>query len=149
MGVAGCGTGTHALFSRYAGIYTNCSEHSLEQVAALDGTSNTLLYGEACGTQRYCPYEVMDISWMAGGGLGTYLGLQRARTAPLITFSSWHTAEVQFCFADGSVRTVRFGDSAWDGRSPFTSDWYLLQQLAGYKDGQAADASALIDQDPS
>jgi hypothetical protein len=43
------------------------------------------------------------------------------------------------------VRTARFGNSAWDGQSPLTSDWYLLQQLAGYKDGQAADVSALLD----
>ena len=82
---------------------------------------------------------------MAGGGLGTYLGLQRARTAPVIAFSSWHTIGVQFCFADGSVRTVRFGNSAWDQESPPSSDWQLLQQLAGFKDGQSADASSLIE----
>jgi prepilin-type processing-associated H-X9-DG protein len=98
-----------------------------------------------CGSLWNSPDESKDIAWMAGGGLGTYVGLQRARTAPIITFSSWHTAGVQFCFADGSVRTVRFGNSAWDERSPFTNDWYLLQQLAGYKDGQAADTSALLD----
>jgi prepilin-type N-terminal cleavage/methylation domain-containing protein len=145
LGVAGTGVGTHPFFSQYEGIYTNRSQHSLGQLSTRDGTSNTLLYGEAGGTSWNSPDETKDIAWMAGGGLGTYLGLQRARTAPLITYSSWHTAGVQFCFADGAVRTVRFGNSAWDERSPFTSDWYLLQQLAGYKDGQAADASGLVD----
>jgi hypothetical protein len=145
LGVAGCGVGTHSVFGQYEGLCTNRSRHSLGQVSTRDGTSNTLMYGEAAGTQWHSGPETKDIAWMAGGGLGTYLGLQRARTAPLITFSSWHTAGVQFCFADGSVRTVRFGNSAWDERSPFTSDWYLLQQLAGYKDGQAADVSALLD----
>jgi hypothetical protein len=82
---------------------------------------------------------------MAGGGLGTYLGLQRARTAPIMTFSSWHSAGVQFCFADASVRLVRFGNTAWDREGPPTSDWHLLQQLAGYRDGQSPDASSLLE----
>jgi len=145
MGVAGCGVGTHPFFNQFEGIYTNRSQHTLGQLSVRDGTSNTLLYGEACGTFWNSPPESMDICWMAGGGLGTYLGLQRARTAPLITFSSWHTAGVQFCFADGSVRTVRFGNTLWDQVSPQTQDWHLLQQLAGYRDGRSADVSSLME----
>lgn len=145
MGVAGCGVGDHPFYSRYEGIYTNRSRHTLGQLSARDGTSNTLLYGEACGTHWNSPPESTDIAWMAGGGLGTYLGLQRARTASVITFSSWHVAGVPFCWADGSVRSVRYGQTAWDERAPFTPDWTLLQQLAGYRDGQAADAGMLIE----
>jgi len=52
---------------------------------------------------------------------------------------------VQFCFADGSVRTVRFGNTLWDQVSPQTQDWHLLQQLAGYRDGQSADVSSLME----
>jgi prepilin-type N-terminal cleavage/methylation domain-containing protein len=148
MGVAGCGTGTHPFFSLYEGIYTNRSESTLGQAAARDGASNTMLYGEACGSQwQGSARESRDICWMAGGGLGTYLGLHRGRDSPLIAFSSYHPAGVQFCFADGSVRTVRYGDTKWDGSpsTPFTNDWYLLQQLAGWRDGGAADTSALVD----
>jgi len=147
MGVAGCGSGDHPFFRRYEGIYTNREERTLGQVSAQDGTSNTLLYGETCGARWNSPPDSKDICWMAGGGLGTYLGLHRGRDASLITFSAYHPAGVQFCFADGSVRTVRYGDTKWDGNlsTPFTNDWYLLQQLAGWRDGGAADTSALVD----
>jgi prepilin-type processing-associated H-X9-DG protein len=148
MGVAGCGSGDHPFFSRFEGVYVNRIERTLGQITAADGTSHTLLYGEACGSVwQGNPPDTMDICWMAGGGLGTYLGLHRGRGAPWITFSSYHPGGVQFCFADGSVRTVRYGHTQWDGSSstPFTTDWLLLQQLAGWRDGGAADASALLD----
>jgi prepilin-type processing-associated H-X9-DG protein len=147
MGVAGCGSGTHPPFSKYEGIYTNRVEHTLGQISIQDGTSHTLLYGENCGSFWQSKPFTMDICWMAGGGLGTYLGLHRGRDAPLIAFSSYHSAGVQFCFADGSVRTVRYGNTRWDGNlsTPFPSDWHLLQQLAGWRDGGAADVTALVD----
>jgi prepilin-type processing-associated H-X9-DG protein len=144
MGVAGCGSGDHPFFSRYEGIYTNRKELTLGQVSLLDGTSHTLFYGEVAGSQWVCPAERMDISWMAGGGLGTYLGLHRAHDAPLIAFSSYHSLGVQFCFADGSVRTVRYGNTRWSG-GPLSQDWLVLQQLAGWRDGGAADVTALVD----
>ncbi|MCS6976830.1 MAG: DUF1559 domain-containing protein, partial [Gemmatales bacterium] len=136
MGVAGCGAGDHPFFSRFQGIYTNRSELSLTQISILDGTSNTLLYGElGASANRNIP-ESLDFCWMAGGGLGTHLGLQRGREGLAYAFSSWHSSGVQFCFADGSVRMVRFGDTVWDGFSDtFPRDWQLLQQLAGFRDG--------------
>jgi prepilin-type N-terminal cleavage/methylation domain-containing protein/prepilin-type processing-associated H-X9-DG protein len=145
-GVAGCGSGTHPFFQKFAGIYTNRTEHTLGQISVCDGTSHTLLYGETCGTHWQSPLETSDICWMAGGGMGTYLGLHHGRTAPVIAFSSYHTSGVQFCFADGSVRTVRYGNTRWNGLSPtFTTDWHLLQQLAGWRDGGAADVTELVD----
>jgi prepilin-type N-terminal cleavage/methylation domain-containing protein/prepilin-type processing-associated H-X9-DG protein len=146
MGVAGCGAGNHPYFSSFEGVYTNRSQTTLTQITILDGTSNTLLYGETCGHHWQSPPFSKDICWMAGGALGTYLGLQRGREALTIAFSSWHSAGVQFCFADGSVRMVRFGNTVWDGFSDtFPPDWHLLQQLAGFRDGQSADTSALLD----
>jgi prepilin-type processing-associated H-X9-DG protein len=144
MGVAGCGSGDHPFFRRYEGIYTNRAQRSLEQLSVTDGSSNTLLYGEACGTRWQSRPETMDISWMAGGGLGTYLGLQRGREAVLITFSSFHSSGVQFCFADGSVRMLRFGATASTGVAPFSADWYVLQELAGWRDGAVVDRAALV-----
>jgi prepilin-type N-terminal cleavage/methylation domain-containing protein/prepilin-type processing-associated H-X9-DG protein len=147
LGVAGCGAGSDAFFDRYRGLYTNRSEVSLTQVSILDGTSNTLLYGEMAASRWYQqPLESVDMSWMGCGALGTYTGLQRAFQARTMMFSSWHSAGVQFCFADGSVRMVRFGNTVWDGFSDtFPPDWHLLQQLAGFRDGQSADTSALLD----
>jgi prepilin-type processing-associated H-X9-DG protein len=82
---------------------------------------------------------------MAGGAIGTYLGLQRGQQASTISFSSSHPAGVQFSFADGSVRLLRFGDTIWNQVSDFPKDWLLLQELAGKNDGGPADASALVD----
>jgi hypothetical protein len=146
LGVAGCGSGTDPVYAKFEGIYTNRSNHSLGQLAAQDGTSNTLLYGETCGSfWSGSPPYTYDICWMAAGSLGTYFGLQPGPKASTIVFSSNHAAGVQFCFADGSVRIVRFGETRWDQVSSQSSDWLLLQQLAGIHDGGPADASALVD----
>jgi prepilin-type processing-associated H-X9-DG protein len=142
VGVAGTGSGTHPFYSQFEGIYINRSVNTLGQVTSRDGTSNTLLYGETCGSHWN---GIQDICWMAAGSLGTYLGLQRGRSASTIAFSSYHAAGVHFCFADGSVRIVRFGDTLWDQASAFPSDWLLLQQLAGWRDGGPTDSTALVE----
>jgi hypothetical protein len=63
-------------------------------------------------------------------------------------FSSRHAAVVQFCFGDCSVRGLRFGstttaNAANGGNNP--SDWAILQQLAGRKDGFNNDTTSLLD----
>ena len=140
MGVAGCANGNHPSLSIYEGIYTNRSTHSLAQLSVQDGTSNTLLYGEACGSQwDGSPKNSMDICWMASGGLGTFGGLRRDNSE-IIHFSSGHPQGFLFCFADCSVRTLLRGDTETLG-SP---SWLLLQQLAGRHDGGPVDASDLV-----
>ncbi len=145
LGVAGCGSGTHPFYGRFEGIYTNRSHRSLAHVSNTDGTSNTLLYGETCGSHWVSRPETKDICWMGGGALGTYLGLHRGRTAQTIAFSSYHSVGVHFCFADRSVRLVRFGGTAWDEESAFTPDWLVLQQLAGWRDGGTANTASILD----
>jgi prepilin-type processing-associated H-X9-DG protein len=136
LGVAGCGTGDNPDYCRWQGVYTNRSKTTLGQITNHDGASNTLLYGESSQLEKF------DISWIGGGALGTYQGLKRSSAATFTSFSSCHSAGVQFCFADGSVRLLRFGDTRWNG-TPFNNrtDWLCLQQLAGWRDGDSTESS--------
>lgn len=145
MGVAGSGAGTHPKFRIYEGVYTNRSKTTFGQLTVQDGTSNTLLYGETCGSSLYDSRpETADISWMAGGGLSTFRGLQRGLAAETISFSSCHANGVQFAFADGSVRTLRFGETQISDYNSPTEDWLILQALAGKRDGQVRQLEKLI-----
>ena len=142
VGVAGCGSGSHAMYSKYEGIYTNRSRLTLGRVAAADGASNTLLYGEACSSRWLgSRWESMDLSWVGVGALGTYGGLPPAKTGEIIHFSSFHPSGVTFAFADGSVRPIRRGSTT----NPHTQDWLLLQTLAGWRDGGAIDGKLFAD----
>jgi prepilin-type processing-associated H-X9-DG protein len=82
-------------------------------------------------------------SWMGIGAGGTVAGLPAVKEPPWYCFGSRHAAVVQFAFADGSVRGVRRGATA-DIATP-SADWFLLQQIAGYKDGFNADTAAIVD----
>jgi prepilin-type N-terminal cleavage/methylation domain-containing protein len=71
-------------------------------------------------------------------------------------FGSRHLGVVQFCFGDGSVRPLRIGNTGV--RNPVgigtvvngnpdatmqTSDWAVLQQLAGIRDGYSATTTTI------
>ncbi len=141
-----------ANLAKYEGIFFNRSENRLSDVR--DGTSHTLLLGEGLGGQGVGPRD-NAWAWMSMGVMVTRTGLGRGNLpAPTATsgfagahrqrFSSWHSAGVQFCFADGSVRTVRYG--ATHVRLPAPSpDWWLLQELAGRKDGAVVGPSSILD----
>ena len=138
-------------FGDYEGIMTNRSNLSLGHITALDGTANTLLYGEGLGGTGLGPRSTV-YSWFGVGCLGTGLGLGKGNADAIFAggaeywrFSSRHAAGVQFCFADASVRTVRFGLTSWLGFGIVNADWALLQQLAGYQDGYANDVSRILD----
>jgi prepilin-type processing-associated H-X9-DG protein len=144
-GVAGTGLGTHPLYSLYEGVFTNRSTNPLSSVGIPDGTSNTLLYGEASGTRWMTRPRTRNIAWMAGGGLGTYLGLGYGDETTVPGFGSYHPGGVPFCFADGSVRLLSRGTTAWSGNDsdPKGTGWIVLQRLAGRRDGEQADVDGL------
>jgi prepilin-type N-terminal cleavage/methylation domain-containing protein/prepilin-type processing-associated H-X9-DG protein len=134
---------------QYEGLFTNRSANKLGAVP--DGTSNTLMFGEMLGgfgsdnsTPRF------RMAWFGVGALGTKFGLGQPGQpygnslpgANWTTFSSRHPGGVQFCFADGSVRLLKFGRTTV--RLPkCSSDWYTLNALAGMKDGLVVHADDL------
>jgi prepilin-type processing-associated H-X9-DG protein len=94
-------------------------------------------------------------SWMGPGNMPTWGGLPVGRENWLFAthFSSPHPGVVQFCFADGSVRPLRKGNSwidwwNWElaNRWPdsYPMDWWVLQMLGGMRDGDARDTSSLL-----
>lgn len=139
---------------QYEGLLCNRSENPLAKV--FDGTSHTLLFGEGVGglgTERDFVW-----SWMGVGAISTKFGLGQAG-APSGTanqpgsiwanFSSRHPGGVNFCFADGSVRSLRFGSTtirhpAFPPHPQTPSEsWWVLQRLAGFRDGQPVNADEL------
>ncbi len=140
-GVGGSGLGTDPRFM-WQGIYTNRKQLSLSQI--VDGTSNTLMYGEACGQTYNGTAGFGDLCWFGVGALPTTTGLGHGHEAEVTQFSSLHPGIVQFCFADGSVRSLRVGGTANVPPGYATpGDWLVLQQLAGVHDGSSPDASNL------
>jgi prepilin-type N-terminal cleavage/methylation domain-containing protein/prepilin-type processing-associated H-X9-DG protein len=147
LGVAGAAArGTSTFWSRYEGILTNRSANSLDRIP--DGTSNTLLFGEAFaaiigGEQPY------GVTWMGSGVFRTLYGMWPDHSVAS-AFHSMHPGVVQFCFADGSVRPLKYGNTAfpWDPANPVlppeSSDWWVFQELAGMQDGGARDRTQLL-----
>jgi len=149
--------------AKYQGLLTNRSQVTLGQVTVKDGTSNTLLFGETIGGDVTVGRDYA-LSWMGVGCLPTAYGIGSARRpaanggAAWYRFSSPHTAGAQFCFADNSVRTLKFenttsgavGNGNLDDTLPplffnpnSSTEWRTLVQLSGWRDGTKTDAELL------
>jgi prepilin-type N-terminal cleavage/methylation domain-containing protein/prepilin-type processing-associated H-X9-DG protein len=139
-------------YALYVGIFTNRSMTRFPDI--IDGTSNTFLFGEGFGGAAPGQRD-FQWTWMGTGSVATFQGLRPAtEAAPLgdvnetrlnwSSFSSGHTGTVNFCFGDGSVRAVRSGTSYQRRPAPIGSDWWIVQALAGMRDGQPTGGS-LVD----
>jgi prepilin-type N-terminal cleavage/methylation domain-containing protein len=132
IGVAGYGG---AASSNFQGIFTNRSK--VRMTAISDGTSNTLLFGESLGGEA-TGTRLRSLGWMGSGAMPTAWGLTENPTdLDWFRFSSRHTGIVQFSFADGSVRAVRYVGTSG-------TDWNTYVYISGYSDGQATDYSSIV-----
>lgn len=146
--------------NNFEGPLTNRSKLTLGQLTVLDGTSNTLLFGEAtfggdvtATSSGGRSARNWEMAWMGAGGLPTIAGLSGQGTEPAwFAFGSRHQTLVMFVFADGSTRGIRKGTSSIFNNNapaafviPLPADWYLFQQLAGKKDGLSNDTSNIVD----
>jgi hypothetical protein len=130
LGVAGTiGTTADGFYSRYEGIMTSQSGHSMAQIASRDGASQTFLFGEAIGTDAPGA-TAFSYSWMGAGSLATYWGTD-PRLNNWYQYSSNHPGVVQFARADGSVNPVlrRVGNHV-----TWSTSWYNYQRASGFKD---------------
>jgi prepilin-type N-terminal cleavage/methylation domain-containing protein len=157
-GVAGLGQGGSPLWDQYQGIMGNRTKTTLAAIP--DGSSNTLLFGEICGTRTTSSTVIVngvagtdstelqyDLSWVGVGAMYTRRGLGQGKDAEWRQFSSFHSGVVQFAQGDGSVKALRVGSTK---NVPDTttgaggsSDWYILQAMAGKADGVVFDPSSL------
>src|SRR5439155_21437321 len=95
-------------------------------------------------------------TWIAVGAMPTFGGLPEGQTITsgtttgvvtnptYATFSSAHGGIINFCFADGSVRALRPGNTTQRNPTTAGSDWYVLQMLAGKADGSTWDPGSIL-----
>jgi prepilin-type N-terminal cleavage/methylation domain-containing protein len=157
LGVGGSfGRGTHTSpfplhdgtmwggFNKYEGLFSNRSQNSIDRVP--DGTSNTLMFGEVLGGFFEGSKEY-SACWMSIGALPAFAGML-SNEPHWYQFSSNHPGVVQYCYADGAVRTVKIGSTNWEGPIFFNMtpgpNWRAFQQLAGFHDGEVMVDDSLV-----
>jgi prepilin-type N-terminal cleavage/methylation domain-containing protein len=133
LGVAGyCGQAYPMLFP---GLYTNRTPVGMVQLTNMDGSSNTLMFGECAMGSDPVVGGTLSHTWMGSGALPTAWGTVDVQGGSWYAFSSHHTNVVQFCYGDGSVRGVR--KSVTSGNA-----WLYFIFASGWQDGQVIDESS-------
>jgi prepilin-type processing-associated H-X9-DG protein len=128
------------LLAPYAGPFGINTQTRIADV--LDGTSNTIAFGETLGGQVFSDGSVDFRIAMVGGV--TYTGLAANQERPALgAYSSNHDAVSNFLWCDGSVRPLKkVGALAYDN---LPASWFAFQAMAGMQDGQTPDYGLLTD----
>ena len=148
-------SGPGANLQKYVGAYYNRSKNKTSDI--LDGSSNTLVVGEGLGGIAQTGVQRDYFwAWMQAGGMPTKFGLfggggptpsspnnGGAFVGGYNYFGSRHSGIIQFGFGDGSVRGLRPGSSGVRNPTTAGSDWYVLQAMAGMRDGDVYSTSQL------
>ena len=100
--------GDSAGWNRMKGVFGNRSRYRARDV--LDGTSNTLMFGESMGHINERPRNYLySYSWMGAGTLPTAWGIGERQGTPAARwykFSGPHPAGTVFSFVDGSTHLI-------------------------------------------
>ncbi|QVL31199.1 DUF1559 domain-containing protein [Telmatocola sphagniphila] len=125
LGVAG-GLGAFASsngWAPYQGVFTTQSKVTITGI--IDGTSNTLMFGESLGGEQTGTRSTL-FSWFGVGSMGTAYDIPNVE-AGWYQFGSNHPGVLNVTYCDGSVRTlIKGGGNTFGG----------LIQLSGMADGQ-------------
>jgi prepilin-type N-terminal cleavage/methylation domain-containing protein len=111
------------------GPFSNRSQTSI--IGISDGSSNTLLFGEAAYIKRADQANDYSLVWISAW-LPTSWGIPDP-TTNWYQFGSGHSGVINFAMGDGAVRTIRKG-----------SDTTLFRQVSAKADGSIPDLSQIM-----
>ena len=117
LGVAGALGNLSNAWAPRKGIFGSRTKFNMRDVT--DGTSNTLMFGEATGGPEF------NFAWIGCGLMPQAYGLSSSAVQNWYQFESFHTGIIQFTLADGSVRAISKNIDA-----------KTFQRLASMQDGE-------------
>ena len=122
MGVAGGMGLVGTTWDPWAGYFYSQSKVRIGN--SQDGSSNSLMFGEALGDTN--PQTLnRSIAWMGASALPVAWGVQ---TTDWVTFGSKHSGVILFAMGDGSIRSIKK-----------SADTRVLRSAAGVADGEVYD----------
>jgi prepilin-type N-terminal cleavage/methylation domain-containing protein len=132
---------TGEFYAAHEGVFVD--EFSVRFTDIIDGTSNTILFGEYVGAlaNGSAGSHIRAMSWMGANGFPTYWSIDDMADVANARFSfgSMHQQVVHFGFGDGSVRALSKPNSMVKTGAEIVNrtnvEWDAIQRLSGKADG--------------